>query len=197
MAGEPGLIIADERNKYDAIWQLPEYYAFSPSEQFTELFAEISGIKKGTKVIELGCGHGRAGLQLAEKFGADMTFLDISHLPHDDKLIGCEGGFPFIHTSLWQNWGGNKVWDIGYCCDVMEHIPPEYSMAVVAQIMRRCKAAFFSIAFFHDGFGAYINKPLHMNVQNFVWWRDRLREFGKLTEARDRMSDGIFYLERF
>jgi hypothetical protein len=88
-------------------------------------------------------------------------------------------------------------YDYAYCCDVMEHIPTEYVMATLQNIMATCtEGAFFYICLVPDGFGALIGKPLHLTVRPFMWWRDKLAELGEVVDARDLIMNGMYYVKR-
>lgn len=39
--------------------------------------ADFAGLKPGERVLDAGCGEGRASLRLAEKYGADVTGIDM------------------------------------------------------------------------------------------------------------------------
>lgn len=73
--------------------------------------------------------------------------------------------------------------DIVYCGDVMEHVEPEYSDAVLEHVAGLArKAAIFVIScrvckrVLSDG------KPAHRNVHPPEYWREKLSKFGKLQE---------------
>ncbi len=179
-------ISAHEREKYEQVWSLPAYSENSPGERRAEMFMEITGAKAGESVLDLGCGAGRGGLALAEH-GLNVAYLDFVR-------VGTELQ-PFYEQSLWNALPSrNPKWDYGYCCDVMEHIPPEFVMLVVSNALQACRAVFFSISFTPDNFGRFVGEPLHLTVKPYVWWRDRLGELGDVVEARDLLGEGVFYV---
>lgn len=177
-----------ERAKYEQIWAVPAYRKGSPGVVHTPMFASIADPQPGESVIDLGCGAGDGGEQLAEKLGLSVTYLD--HV----RVAGVPD--PFIKQALWDPLPArNPPWKYGYCCDVMEHIPTEYTMLVLRNIMDACESVFFSIYFQNDVFGPkLIGEPLHLTVMPYTWWRDRLAEFGELVEARDLLGEGVFYV---
>jgi SAM-dependent methyltransferase len=183
---------AAETAKYERIWGYEEYAVCSPGEDLVEAFLEIARPAPGASVIELGCGTARAGLALRSA-GLAVTLLDLTDAGLD-PAARVELADKLIKAPLWGHWPGD--YDFGYCVDVMEHIPPEYTMLVLDRIMARCRRAFFQICLIQDGFGRLIGEPLHLTVMPFQWWRDRLAEFGTLTEARDLIKNGLFYVER-
>ncbi len=176
-----------EREKYEQAWAIPNYAKRSPGEEICELFDEMCS-PWGT-VIDLGSGSGKGAVAL-DKLDLDVTMLDLT-------FAGCgTKKFKRIEGSLWGDWRQPLGWDWGYCTDVMEHIPVEYTMLVLDRIMSNCRSSFFYICFIPDVFGKFIGQPLHMTVMPFEWWKDRLGEFGKVVECRDLMKHGVYHVAR-
>lgn len=174
-----------EAEKYERVWEIPQYSKHSPGEEYAEMFMQISRAKPGNSVIDLGCGEGRGGLKLRKR-GLDVSFLDHIRLETPPE--------PYYCQSLWQPLMDD--FEFGYCCDVMEHIPTQFTMLVAHNLLQSCRAVFFSISFQPDGFGRFIGEPLHLTVQPYTWWRDSLAELGHLVEARDLLGEGVFYVQR-
>lgn len=202
-----------EREKYEKAWAIPEYHNFSPAMNIMPLFkAMVKPPKRPTgkgkaaqrlenyalpTLLDIGCGTGRASEHLSEK-GWSVTMLDHVQVNKDSEL-------PFIKANIFGQWPTNKIgvrkigpqgwtypFDQGFCCDVMEHIPPEEVDAALNNIATRCERMFFSINFNADHFGAQVGHPLHLTVQPFMWWVRKLNEFGTVKAARDLMGEGVF-----
>ena len=179
------LIKAGEAAKYEEIWQLPEYANTSPGELRSTLFGQVAQPQEGDTLIDLGCGKGAGGLALQNAYGVEVTYLDIV------KVNGVPE--PFIEQPLWVPLQVKAKY--GYCCDVMEHLPKEFVMLAISNILNSCEYAFFNISFVPDHFGQqYLQKPLHLTVENFTWWRDRFSEIGELHNARDFLGEGVYYV---
>jgi hypothetical protein len=85
--------------------------------------------------------------------------------------------------------------DYLYCCDVLEHLPEQFTMLAVQRMLEVAdKRVFCSICFIHEGAPPWLGRPLHLTVRPFVWWRDSLRELADLEDARDCDEFGIFSL---
>lgn len=183
-------LAAHEQAKYKKAWAMPEYHQFSPGLHMLSLFRNMVRRSPGAgTLIDLGCGAGAASRVLSD-LGWAVTMLDHVKVtpPADQKPLK----LPFIKSTLWGNWGKGEHWDQGYCCDVMEHIPPEKVDKVLRNIMAHCDRVFFSICFTKDHFGAKVGHPLHLTVEPFEWWVDRLKAHGKLKGARDLLGEGVF-----
>ena len=180
-------VAESERLKYEKAWSIPEYANHSPGAQAVELFAEMC--EPYGDVIDLGTGSGKGALALKD-IGLDVTMLDLTF----DGLVEGTDGIRRIEAPLWGKWLG--AWDWGYCADVMEHIPPEYTMLVLDRIMSHCEQVFFHICFVPDGFGKVVGQPLHLTVMPFEWWKSHLSEFGAVVECRDLMANGVYHVAR-
>jgi 2-polyprenyl-3-methyl-5-hydroxy-6-metoxy-1,4-benzoquinol methylase len=181
------IISAQERGKYQRIWALDSYHAKSPGADMLPMFERVMRPELGARILDIGAGDGAASRILKDK-GYQVEAFDLieDDWPHAD--------IPIHAGSIWS--GLPRGFDIGYCCDVMEHLPTQFVGLAVARILESCRSAFFSIAFREDLFGRNIGEPLHLTVQPLVWWRDTLREIGHVLDARDLIGEGVFHVGR-
>lgn len=179
-------LLERERSKYNAAWDLPEYSEYSPGAHFAPVFAEL--VPAPACVIDLGCGKGDGGVALAA-LGYDVTYLDLVRVPGHPE--------PFIEQPLWDHipWLITNGYDAGYCCDVLEHIPTEMVGLVLHRIADATEQTFFSIGLTADVFGQRIGEPLHLTVRPFTWWRDLLKMFGTVLDARDLGNTGLYFVK--
>jgi SAM-dependent methyltransferase len=190
-------IAAAERDLYSDVWtSLDDYATFAPGEAYLPLFLQIVGEARGV-VLDAGCGSGKGGLALAGA-GFDVTLCDLT----DDGLTDeARRTLPFRRMCLWRDlrphvWA-DKRWlvDYTYCCDVLEHLPPQFTMLAVNQMLRvTALGLFLSVSLVPDQFGFWMGRALHQTVQPFTWWRDALRELGTVEEARDLLTSAVFYV---
>lgn len=196
-------VLTADRQKYEALADVEGYQAYSPGELFAPVFASLAQ-PVGT-VLDAGCCSGKGGLALAA-LGYDVTLCDYTdvHLTPEAKAL------PFtLVTTLWDCdsvaiAAGRPKGDVTddvvpvdyvYCCDVLEHIPREFTMLVVRNLLDvTARGAFFSISLVPDTFGAWIGETLHETLQPFTWWRDRLAELGTVVDARDLHGVALFYV---
>lgn len=141
--------------------------------------------RRGT-LVDVGCGPGRAAQKLSDARW-QVWGMDFAENCLDD---GVE--IPFLRQDITRKWP--QDFDYAYCCDVMEHLPPQKVDRALKRIVAHVERAFFSIHFGPDNFGQTVGHPLHLTIQPFAWWRDKLREYGELRDARDLLGMGTFYL---
>lgn len=181
-----------ERDKYAEIWSREEYReAHSPGVENVDRFMSVMKPRDGSTIIDVGCGSGHAGLALASR-GLQSYYMDIT----DAGLDPAVPRHDFYQQAAWSPWPG-KNFDYGFCCDVLEHIPPEYALLVCDRIVSRCGVAWLQICNEPDNFGpALIGKPLHLTVKPYAWWLSRLAALGKVVDARDLCGISLFVVTR-
>lgn len=179
-----------ERKKYEKVWKRDEYKLISPGVAVFPLFRQMVRWNRPVNVVDIGCGDGSAMLKLAELHNVSS----VTGIDHVNVLKDEAQRFEFYKHSLWVPW--SKSWyfifDIGYCCDVMEHIPPEKVDTVLTRIASKTLRTFFSISFVDDRLGELVGEKLHLTVQPFEWWVAKLSEFGEVRNARDLLGMGVF-----
>jgi SAM-dependent methyltransferase len=185
-------LLAHDRAKYEDLAAVPEYQSMSPGEGFAPLFVEI--VCATGSVLDAGCCTGKGGLAL-HALGFRVVLCDYT----DVNLVDQAKGLPFQPVrTLWDTADllNGLAYDYVYCCDVLEHIPREFTMLTAQNLLRVAKrGVFLSIGLTQDVFGAWVGRPLHETVESFVWWRDRLKELGTVREARDLLHTGVYYVE--
>lgn len=189
-------VAARERDLYgDVFSSVPKYSDFSPGEARVPMFMEMAGVDaaatfKGS-ALDAGTGSGKGAVALAAH-GFRVTACDLDDYRADEARALT---IPFARACLWDDLRPLGWFDYAYCCDVMEHVPPEFTMLVVARLLAVSRrGAFFSISLVPDAFGAWVGRPLHQTVRPFTWWRDNLRSLGDVVECRDLRTTGVYYV---
>jgi SAM-dependent methyltransferase len=192
-------ILVAERDTYDQMWAIDAYATLSPGVQYLPLFLDAITAHEGplprwhaSSVLDAGTGSGKGALALRAA-GLTVTLCDLT----DAGLVDEARDLPFHVTPLWEPLRRIVGWhDWVYCCDVLEHIPPPFTMLVVSRLLEVArKGVFLSISLQPDAFGAWIGKPLHQSVQSFSEWRDQLATIGTVLEARDLLTVGVYLVQ--
>lgn len=187
-------IAQGEAEKYRDIWTFPQYAQHSPGAEAATRFQRVIGGPQAwhsdATVFDFGCGAGAGTLALA-RLGFAVYGWDLVDVRTADAKAAMRD---FIEGPLWRPCYQRGV-AFGYCVDVMEHIPPEFTMLSVTNMLEHCGTLYLEIANDQDQFGALIGQPLHLTVQPFTWWRDRLSEISTVLDARDLMGKSAFLVE--
>lgn len=185
-----GGLEAREAAKYEAVWRHPRYRKYSPGAVAVEHFLDaikppLCGGNGRTKIVDFGCGTGRATQRLKD-MGYEVLGVDIAPNALDDGV-----SIPLCLATLWD-LPTSVSGEFGYCCDVMEHIPPEKVDDALASIVRAVPRAYFRISYHPDAFGRHIGGPLHLTVRPEEWWRETLARHWKTVA----LVDGAFICKR-
>lgn len=180
-----------EDEKYRRMWSLDAYRAHSPGEREAETFVKAAAIREDTHVIDFGCGSGKGAAQIHALTGCPVTMVDFA-----DNAVDAGNSLPFVVKDLTKPMG--LCGDVGYCTDVMEHIPPDDVREVIDNIMACVDRCWFKIALFHDNMGALIGQPLHLSVFPAEWWEKVFYGYRILHQAIDpgEFAYATFHVQR-
>ncbi len=181
-------LVERETDRYEELINgMPEYLENSPGEMHAELFLEMSGAQPGDTILDVGCCSVKGSVKLAE-YQLVPQLQDIT----DVGLVPEAQAFPFDKGAAWAPRRARSV-DWIFCTDLMEHIPTAFVMLTLDRLCRRArKGAFFTISLQPDNFGVYIGEPLHLTVQPYVWWRERIKDVAPMRDSRDYLATGIY-----
>jgi SAM-dependent methyltransferase len=185
-------VIEAERSKYEEVWSLEEYHRYSPGNENVKRFVSELKPRKKSTIVDIGCGAGGAGLLFRDKYKLDVTWMDLT----ETALLREVDRSRFRRGVLWQKWGRVEEFNYGFCCDVLEHIPTEFTMLSIHRIVDCCEVSWLQVCNQPDQFGAMIGKPLHLTVEPFTWWLDRIRDIGDVVDARDLCGISLFVVVR-
>lgn len=177
-----------EADKYEAMWSHDAYRLWSPGEHAADAFVNLTGITNKQRVIDFGCGTGRGGDRIAQLVGCEVVQIDFAPNARD---IGIE--LPFFVADLAKPLLVQG--EIGYCTDVMEHIPTHQVDDVVRNIMGCVNSCFFQICLLPDDMSALIGHSLHLSVFPVEWWREKFRAYDISHESSDG-ENAIFLIHK-
>lgn len=170
-----------ERLKYERMWEVPRYRKNSPGLIAVGDFLKHNPI--GHTLVDLGCGTGRAGLELSKSFS--VVLFDIA-----GNAIDSDNTLPFIQGCLWEDV---PKADIGYCCDVLEHIPTDKVDRVLDNLFENYQQVFMRIFLTEDTCGKEIGETLHLTVKPFEWWDNKIRARWGAVDSKDATTIGTWY----
>jgi hypothetical protein len=156
-----------EREKYQLLWNNPHYRVDAPGVAAVETLLDLTAHATRGKIIDFGCGTGRASLELA-KHGFEPVLIDFTDNCRDREARS----LPFVQWDLTDKIPVSAPY--GLCTDVMEHIPTEDVEKVIANITAAAGQVLFQIATVPDRFGATIGQRLHLTVRDHDWWAARM-----------------------
>lgn len=168
-----------EQAKYIEMWDKPEYRQVAPGESCATQFMEIVRPKPGSEVLDFGAGTGRGAVMLAMLGALRVKMLDFAPNCLDEfvrESLLTQPLLSFAECNLVKPIKFNA--EYGYCTDVMEHIPPEWVTTVLVNILHAAQHVFFQISCEEDQCGKLIGEKLHLTVQPYAWWIDRLQKLG-------------------
>ena len=192
--------MANTRKIYEEVWAEDAYRGFCHGLQLWETRRDLLPEKFKT-VVDLGCGTGRLVARLVSD-GYDAYGVDIAkNAPDEFTLVplGDRIWYQDLRRVLWRGVGpgGREKFDLGICCDVMEHIGERDVMAVLANIWLACDEVVFVIA---NHASVYLGHDLHPTRKAPEWWRDRMRAVDMASvvtyERLDRPGrSGVFVMK--
>lgn len=176
-----------EQEKYTRMWIEPSYRTHSPAEGLVDVLLATFPDPRG-QILDLGCGPARAALRLTEA-GRHVTCVDFAENARDKEAAG----LPFLQWDLARPIPLRAPY--GYCCDVMEHIPPAQVEDVLSNIAAAVTdTVVMRIEFEPDVFGeAVLGLPLHLSLHDADWWLAALqRHFADVSYE----GNGIYICRR-
>lgn len=181
--------VISETEKYRRMWEVPGYRACAPGEIEADAFIAISNPSKTDTVIDFGCGTGRGAKRVRDVAQCNVLQVDFA-----DNCRDGDNELPFALCDLTKPMQVRGT--IGYCTDVMEHIPADQVSEVISNIMACVDSCYFRIALYPDNMGALIGQQLHLSVFSANWWADRLSRYEILHrhDGDGHFPSAVFYV---
>lgn len=167
-----------EKDLYKMMWERPEYRIFAPGEKAVFDFLSQAKPRRGSSVIDLGCGTGRGSLNLAFFGGLDVTMVDFAPNCLDADIVPMletqKHVMRFLEHDLSQPLPVKAAY--GFCTDVMEHIRPHHVDRVLDNCLDACQHVFFQIDTQEDEMGNLVGHRLHLSVHSYEWWLKKFND---------------------
>lgn len=206
-------LLEQERALYQDVWTgfNEQYGSLSPGEHHVAMFLDaIHGDampRYRTLVLDAGCGSGKGAIALKQA-GFDVLMCDLTNA----GLVEEAKGIRYHDACMWEPLApqlgylpGGGV-DYVFCSDVLEHIPPQFTMLAVSRLLEVArKGVFLTISLREDIAGNWVGRSLHQTVPGvtvnadgripFTWWRDSLATLGEVVDARDLLGVGVYLVK--
>jgi hypothetical protein len=176
-----------EKDKYRMMYLSESYREESPGERQVPTIMEL--LKPEGKIIDFGCGTGRAGIELAKR-GLSPFLIDFADTCRDEEALS----LPFLEWDMTHPIPQSAPF--GMCCDVMEHIPPKDVSLVIENIMASAENVFFLISTIQDKWGEMIGCELHLTVKPHAWWKAMFDKY-QVTYEQDLGIASLFIVKRY
>jgi len=176
--------VVSERAKHTDIWTKVEGYGdTSVGLEDVPRFMEIVQPRQGASIIDVGAGNCLATRALIEQ-GLDTWAMDITSVALPPDIT------KFYEMPIWGEWRG--AFTYGYCCDVLQYVPPEYVMLCIDRMIMQCRKVWLHVSFVVDKYADKVGEPLHKTIMPYEWWLLRIATLARIDEARDLCESGIF-----
>ena len=177
-----------EKDLYKMMWERPEYRTFAPGEKAVFDFLAQAKPRRGSSVIDLGCGTGRGSLNLAFFGGLDVTMVDFAPNCLDADIVPMletqKHVMRFLEHDLSQPLPVKAAY--GFCADVMEHIRPHHVDRVLDNCLDACQHVFFQIDTQEDEMGKLLGHRLHLSVHSYEWWLKKFNDRNCIIHWSDK-----------
>jgi SAM-dependent methyltransferase len=124
------------------------------------------GKLEGKKILCVGSGNGYEAVWFIKQ-GYDVTVLEMYHpdlsILKGKQVKGFAQNLPF----------DDQVFDLYFCCEMMEHVPEELNIAILKEAKRVSKEVFFTIADRDDP-----PYHTHINIHDMPYWYRLFKDLG-------------------
>jgi hypothetical protein len=200
-----------KKDKYEAIydrcWETDEYRLTSPGEKVVPDFITAAKPVKTQTLTDYGAGTGRGGYKLYKEHGLNVNLVDFSEGCLDANIAEeakDNENLRFFKQDLRKKINPERIapTSLGYCVDVMEHIPEDDVDAVLDNILEHSRNVFFQICCAPDHFGKHdhirgdkAEETLHVCVHGYQWWLKKFVEKGVIIHrSADVRNECLFYV---
>jgi hypothetical protein len=194
----PSIEYTDEQLKYQRMWAHEQYRGVAPGEDCASVFMNIVRPKAGAQIIDFGTGTGRGALMLAVLTNGKnkIHMLDFANNSLDEDVRNAlttqAHCLEFTQHDLTK--ASPMSAPLGYCTDVLEHIPPEQVDLVLLNILQAAQHVFFQISCTDDSCGVLIGEKLHLSVHPYAWWLKKLQSLDAIIHwSEDCGTHCMFY----
>jgi ubiquinone/menaquinone biosynthesis C-methylase UbiE len=185
---EKDIFIREDR-KYSQLW-MNGYKDANWIRLATVVLKEINE-NNCLSIIDFGFGKGNA-MKYFENKGFKIYGTEISSYAVEKQK---ENGKEVFHASLdnLEIFRDNQF-NIGFCNDVIEHIPTNLIIKSLEEMTRVCSDyLFISVCPTPAHHKSLEGEQLHLTIQPAKWWEEQLKKFGELKKTYLLFSRSLRY----
>ena len=177
-----------ENKKYSRLWQ----NGYKPAN-WERLAKALTGRidPHGKTLMDFGFGKGNA-LDFFENRGFRVVGVEVSDFAVEAQRLRNREVY---HSSLDNlSFLNDNYCNIGFCNDVIEHLPEELVVPSLGEIFRTCSDyLFLSVCPNHSHHLSLDGENLHLTVKPKEWWEEQFSKLGKVEELKFRFSRSLRY----
>lgn len=177
-----------EDEKYSALWI--SGYSDAHWKRLARTALRFASSEK--PIVDFGFGKGSA-LDYFESHGFPVEGIEISSYAVAEQR---KKGRKIYHTSLDDlSMIADDCYTLGFCNDVLEHLPEHVITAALDEMARVCSDYLFvSVCPTPSHHLSLKGENLHLTVQPISWWEERLERYGTLEQLKLFLSRSARYI---
>jgi SAM-dependent methyltransferase len=163
---------------YERMWSVDAYRKESPGKTVLPNFLSIATPQLNDRILDIGCGTGKASVEMHQRGFTDIILMDFAKNCLDDSTKNLLAQYPtsvrFVQHDITTPFPITATF--GYCTDVMEHLDPSQVRNSLMQMKSAVEFLYLRISTRPDVMGKLIGERLHLTVYPIEWWLDVLNE---------------------
>lgn len=180
-----------EDKKYSDLWQ--DGYGNANWQRLANVVARVAeSYNEKPYIIDFGFGSGYA-MDFFEGRGLCVEGTDISSFAVETQK---KKGRRAYHRSL-DNLGllEDNQYNIGFCNDVIEHVPEELVVPSLEEMTRVCSDyLFLSVCPTPSHHLSLEGENLHLTVRPESWWEEKFQKYGSVERIKFWLSRSARYM---
>jgi len=179
-----------EDKKYSGLWQYD--YNEANWKRLAKKVAKVAREFENPSLIDFGFGLGNA-MDFFENEGLRVAGTEISSYAVERQK---EMGRDVYHGSLDElPMFQDDMFTIGFCNDVIEHVPEEYVRGSLEEMSRICSQyLFISVCPTPSHHKSLEGEGLHLTVRPESWWEQQFENLGKTERIKFWFSRSARYM---